>query len=138
MVWHHPEAITNILSFNKVQKKFRVTYDNANANSFWVHKPDGVREFKATAKGLYTLVFKDSDKAGVQLLQTVKDNMKNYSKQRIEGAKRAQDLYGKVHFPSIPDFKNMVRYSLIKNCPITLEDIDAMQAIFGPNVVALK
>ena len=138
VVWHHPEAITNILSLHRVQEKFGVTYDSANKNSFLVHKPDGVREFRATAKGLYALVDKDPNKTGVQLLQTVKDNMKHFSKQSIEGAKKAKDLYGKVHFPSIPDFKNMVRYSVIKNYPITLEDVDAMEAIFGPNVAALK
>ena len=37
VVWHHPDAITNILSLNNVQDKFRVTYDSKKKNSFYVH-----------------------------------------------------------------------------------------------------
>ena len=116
-----------------------MTYDNKKANSFFVHKTDGIREFRATAKGLYALdLTKNKKKSEFQFLQTVEDNKEKHSKRVIEQASKAKELYGIVQYPSIPDFKNMVRFNMIKNCPITVADIEAMEDIFGPDVGALK
>ena len=43
-----------------------------------------------------------------------------------------------MQYPSIPDYKNMIRYQMIKNCPVTVDDVLAMEEIFGPSVLTLK
>ena len=134
-VWYHPDAITNILSLNNVQKKFRVTYDSANGNKFVVHSEDYKRIFKATTKGLYVL---DSNEEEYQFLETEMENSRSYSKRARHGAAKAKELFGIVQYPSLTDFKNMVRFNMIKNCPISIEDVEAMVAIYGLSVEALK
>ena len=36
------------------------------------------------------------------------------------------------------DFGNMVRSSMIVNCPVTFEDVKNAKFIFGPDVTSLK
>jgi hypothetical protein len=43
-----------------------------------------------------------------------------------------------VGFPSPKDFKKMVRSNLIQNCPVTPNDINTADKIFGPNIASLK
>ena len=73
---------------------------------------------------------KDKETKEVQLLTTVEENKKKFSKRAIEGAKKAQELHGIMQYPSIPDYKNMIRYQMIKNCPVTVEDVVTMEEIF--------
>ena len=134
-VWHHPEAITNILSLHNVKSKFRVTYDSNKADSFYVHKKDGIREFKATGKGLYALVTPTKE---YQFLETMEENKKQFTKKALHRAAKAKELYGMVQYPSMADFKSMVRYHMLKNCPVTIEDVEAMEKVYGPSVAALK
>jgi len=56
-VWYHPGGITNILSLNNVQKKYKVTYDSSVNTSFIVHKTDGTnRIFMPSKKGYSSLM----------------------------------------------------------------------------------
>ena len=43
--WHHPDAMTNILSLSNVVKKCRVTFDSTEDGAFCVHKPDCMVKF---------------------------------------------------------------------------------------------
>ena len=53
-VWYLKNDITNILSLEKVKKRFRVTYDSRNGEGCFVHKPDGKKRcFKESRKGLF-------------------------------------------------------------------------------------
>ena len=141
-VWYHPEAVANLISLQNVKNKFKVTYDSKDEDCFIIHKPDGIRKFKATTNGLYALqmieLSKGENKDEFQFLQTVEDNKSRFSQQAIKLAKKAKDLYGIVQYPSIKDFKEMIRHNLIKNCPVKLEDVDNMVNIFGPSIAALK
>ena len=104
-----------------------------------VHKPGGPRRFKATSDGLYMMEVNDLMKpVGRAFLQTVKDNKQGYSKRAILRAKKAKEFYGIVQYPSIRDFKEMLRHNLIKNCPVKVEDVDNMINIYGPSVAALN
>ena len=38
--WHHPNAVTNVLSLSNVMKKHKVTFDSDKDGEFCVHKPD--------------------------------------------------------------------------------------------------
>ena len=42
-----------------------------------------------------------------------------------------------VGHPSIKYYKNIIKTNTI-NCPVTMEDIDICEKIFGPNICTLK
>ena len=77
-------------------------------------------------------------KATLGLLHVVDEKKLKYTDWMIKRAKHIKDLYGIVHHPSIGDFKSMVHYGFIKNCPITIEDIDSMVNIYGLDVSTLR
>ena len=72
------------------------------------------------------------------MLNTVEDNMSKNSQREIAGAKKARELYTIVGYPSPDDFKSMVRFNLINNCPVNLEDITIAEDIWGKDIGALK
>ena len=143
-VWYHPEALTNILSLRSIKSKFRVTFDSDDEDCFVVHKPGEFRKFCATSDGLYVmevaeLLKKLQRKVEKKMfLQTVEDNKKGFSKRAIQRTSKAKELYGMIQYPSIKDFKEMLRHNMIKNCPVKVEDVDTMLSIYGPNIYALK
>ena len=53
-VWLYDDGIANILAMHNVRKKFKVTYDSSDANTFVVQKPCGNnRYFRQCARGLF-------------------------------------------------------------------------------------
>ena len=56
----------------------------------------------------------------------------------IQRAKIARNAYQAAGSPSMQDFKCMIRSNVIKDCPITLEDIRKAELICGKDVGALK
>ena len=53
-------------------------------------------------------------------------------------AKKTKVLYNMLGYPSIKDFKNIIRSNMIMNCLITKDDIYATEEIFEPKIHALK
>ena len=74
----------------------------------------------------------------VQFLETVDENKKFYTKRQFEQAKRARELLYSLGYPSINDMKAIIRMNAIKNNPVTTEDVDIAEKIFGPDVATLK
>ena len=134
-VWYHPDAITNILSLSNVKRKYRVTYDSSKENSFLVHTKDKIVIFPESDSGLYAHDMEDRE---LVMLNTVADNMAKYSKREISGAKKARETYGSMGYPSPEDFRSMVRFNIINNCPVTLQDIEIAEDIWGKDIGALK
>ena len=62
----------------------------------------------------------------------------NYSNEEIERAKKARNLYAVLGYPSIYDFKMMVKNNMLMNCPINEKDIDHAEKIFGPGIHGLE
>jgi hypothetical protein len=71
-------------------------------------------------------------------IQTVKDNMKLFSKQQIAGAARAKDLCEKMIFPSTADFRAIVSAGGILGCEVTPEDVKTAKIIWGCSVLKMK
>eukprot|EP00957_Ditylum_brightwellii_P116678 8900176-Ditylum_brightwellii.AAC.1 len=57
------------------------------------------------------------------VIKTVDGNKDKFSKQQVEASIKVRKLYGMVGFPLDQDFKNMVKVIMIKNRPVTMEDI---------------
>jgi hypothetical protein len=96
---------------------------------------DKVLKFKELKSGLYAIKLKEVEYI---FLNTVEDRMSKYSQRQIKGAEKARELYGIVGYPSIADYKNMIKMNLINNCPIAIEDIKIAEDIYGPDIAALK
>ena len=50
----------------------------------------------------------------------------------------AQKLYHIVGMLMIQSFKAMLRTNIIKNCPVTVEDVTMAEKIFSPSMSSLK
>lgn len=137
-VWFHPEAIANILSLNNVQKQFRVTYDSADGDQFAVHKEDGsARVFTPTERGLYVSQVTGT-KRKIMMMNTVRENMKSYTKREVRRAEEARRLMTIIGRPSEQQMKRILDERQLKDCVIKGQDIINARNIFGPDVGSLK
>ena len=102
-VYYHPKAVANILSFYELQRKYQIEYNNKIEDAFIVTTDKAKIKF-VQKKGLYVYnptstiqsAALTTNATGVQQLasvDTVKANEGQYSKQNIQRAKAAQDLY---------------------------------------------
>ena len=135
-IWFDNRAITNILSLKNVREKYRVTFDSNGSNAFVVHKPKGVNlRFEMHRDGLY---YHDPLKHHLTLVNTVKDAEEGFSSRQIQQAKLAREFQAVVGNPSTKDLKAILASNQIANCPVTVEDVDRAEIIYGPSVLILK
>ena len=136
MVWFHPDAITNILSLKNVREKFQVTFDSDTSNAFIVHKPNGAQlRFNMHRDGLY---YHDPRGHHMSMVNTVKEAEEGFSKRQVAQAKLAREFQAIVGNPSTHDLKAIVSSNQLANCPITVDDIERAETIYGPSVPILK
>jgi hypothetical protein len=138
-VWFSKKAITNIICLKNLIKIYRVTYDSEVDTTFVVHRtqfglPDLFFEMHPCV--LHVSYPKKMGKFG--FIQTVKDNMKLFSKLQIAGAAHAKDLYEKMIFPSTADFRAIVSAGGIPGCEVTPEDVKTAVVISGRLVLKMK
>ena len=112
-----------------------MTYDSQKGDQFIIHKPDGNLIFSRATNGLY---FHDLNNREVNLMQTVEENKSNYSERAFKKAVQARKLYHLIGTPSVKDFKNIIQSNLIKNCPVTINDINIAENIFGKVISSIK
>ena len=137
-VWFSKEAITNIIALANMTKQYRVTYDS-NDELFVVHREKFClpnMEFRKHWSGLH--YYDPRDENGNLVFNTVAENMKLFSKRQIKEAETARKLYATLSYPSLKDFKWVIRSNQIKNCPVTIENIDVALKVWGKNIAALK
>ena len=113
-----------------------MTYDSTFNRALILHKPDGHDlHFIMHRDGIH---YHDPSKKEISLVQTVNKNESGYSACHILDAKQARKLYYKVSFPSKKYFKSLIKNNIIFNCPITADDMDRSNTIYGPSIVTLK
>ena len=66
------------------------------------------------------------------------ENSLLYTRRQVKEAKTARNLYRKMSYPSINDFKNAVKYNMIDDCPVKVEHIKVAEDIFGKDIHVLK
>ena len=135
-VWHDERALTNILSFFNLQKKFHVTFDNRKDDSFHVYTKDGKEvRFSPSPNGIYRY---DNANKDFCFTETVASNSRHFTKRQIENAKAARKLYHAIGAPSTRDFRLLLRSNMIRNCPVTEEDVRIAEKVFGKDIATLK
>jgi hypothetical protein len=138
-VWYDKTAIANIFGLSKLKKKHRVKYDSEKEDAFIVHMNKDTLKFECNPEGLYTYkVSNEYLKKQSHLINTVKENRVGYTQRQFEQAKRARELYHIVGAPTIESFKALIKMNAIKNCPVTTEDVNNAEKIFGTNMSSLR
>jgi len=139
-VYHNPYGIVNVLLLKSTKAKHRVTYDSWDCDGvFKVHTEEGIVEFKPSEKGLhYHDTSEDSSNFECMLVNTVQDNFEGHTKHDIAKAKEARRLQGMIGNPTDKEFKGMVREKLITNYPVTVQDVENANRIFGPDLANLR
>ena len=69
---------------------------------------------------------------------SVKENLAGFTAREIEQAKRARELYHAVGAPTVQNFKGILRMNIIQDCPVTADDVNLAERIYGPDVATLK
>ena len=140
------KSIANILSLRQVHDRYHITYDSAY-QQFIVTKPCGKEfVFKELEGGLYYLDTTCSEqgqghKHGQQhvfTVNTVRDNIRNFTNNDYLWAVGARQLQVTVGCPSDKDFIRILKVSSLPNCPVTPWDVAIANKLFGPDVGALK
>jgi hypothetical protein len=72
------------------------------------------------------------------LVIAVKENMMGYTQRQFENAKRARQLYHIMGCPTVENLKHILRQNIIKNCPVTAEEVNIAEKIFGGDIGTLK
>jgi hypothetical protein len=72
------------------------------------------------------------------LVSTVAKNRHGYRQRQFEHAKEARRLYHIIGTPTMTNFKSLLRMNVIQNCPVTVEDVNISEKIFGPDISSLK
>ena len=137
-VWYNEKAVTNVLSLALVKRQYRIAYDSESANGdFVVHLPNREMRFKESTSGLFfykpTAVTQEHSN-----VTTLTENKTFHTDRQFQKAKRARDFYHAMGTPSLPDLKALLRMNMIKDNPVTLEDVHLAEQIFGPDVGTLK
>ena len=71
-------------------------------------------------------------------LSTVESNKQYYTRQEIKGAEDARKQQEQLGWPSTSKFKRIIKNNLINNSPITIDDINRAEMIFGTPKPLLK
>ena len=72
------------------------------------------------------------------LMTTVEERKKLYTKRQLKEADRARDLLTLLWFPTLAEYKQSIQNNLIKDSPVTLDHIAIMEDIYGTNIDDLK
>ena len=148
--WFDPNQIANVYGFSHMADKYRITYDSEKEDAFMVHANEGIIKFTRTLDGLYA--YRPSTKFKSQVAESKKDtlpqlnnvvtsveeNKRGYTQRQFENAKQARRLYHIVGCPTVTNFKHILRQNIIKNCPVTTEDVNIAEKIFGGDIGTLK
>jgi hypothetical protein len=122
--------------------------DTADCPAFLVHKLDGtgVTIFGEHESGLYlydassTPVDNHSNVGiiGYSNLQTIAHNKTKFTTRQIEAADAARKLYRLLGRPGHSRFLSVLRDNQILNCPLTVDDAQRAEQIYGRDVAFLK
>ena len=155
-VRYDPSHVANIYGFHNLAQKYHIVYDNSKEDAFIIDTKDAIMKFKSTPEGLYAYTPSEHFIQGVSkqknmeppaptknegtnfLVSTVAENRVGYTQRQFENAKRARGFYHKLGCPPMETFKQVIRGNIVGDNPVTIEDANIAERIFGPDVGVLK
>jgi hypothetical protein len=144
--YYDADAIANIFGFLDLKKKHRITYDSEKEDAFLVYMGNKILKFECSPEGLYQMEVSEGYKQDLKepkngtsnLISTIAENRKGYTLRQFERAKDARKLHHIVGTPTMEKCKSLLRMNIIQNCPVTVEDVNIADKIFGPDMSSLK
>ena len=136
--------MVNILAWCDVRRKFRITTDTNAEAAINVHiSKNHTIKFKEVESGLYIYNMEDTTKdnngpLGHSFLNLTSENMSNFTKSQIRQAERAKKSYTAIRMPSYDKYISLLNQNLIRNCPVTTEDVKRALFIWGPEIATIK
>jgi hypothetical protein len=137
-VWFSTQSITNIIALRNLIYQYCVTYDSDNF-MFVVHRESESKpnmEFKMQKSGIH--YYDPRKEQHVTLVNTVSENKIGFTKRQIKCAEIARNLYKTLSYLSMKDFKWVICRNQMRDCPVTIQDIDVATNSWGKNIAALK
>jgi hypothetical protein len=137
-VWFSTRAITNIIAPHNLIDQYRVTHDSDDFMFFVRLESDSKpnMEFKMHKSGLHC--YEPRKEHHMTFVNTVSENKSGFTKRQIKCAEITRNLYKTLSYPSMKDFKCVIRSNQIKERPVTIQDIDVATNIWGKHIAALK
>ena len=115
-----------------LQKKARIRYDSAKEDAYHVTFSDGnTIKFECNEQGLYVFTPKQ-----VMLIETIAENKGRFSEIQFRRAKLAREFYHNTGAASVKTLKALIRMNYVKDNPVTVEDLNIAQAIFGADMAS--
>jgi hypothetical protein len=137
-IWLSTRPITNIIALSNLIQQYRVTYDSDDT-MFVVHlesqgKPN--MESRMHKCGLH--YYNPRNENHLALVNNVSENKEGFTKRQTKIAELTRTLYKTLSYPFMKDFKWVIKINQIKDCPVTVQDIDVARKIWGKKIEALK
>ena len=101
-----------------------------NDDGIYLSKPDNI--FRKVSEEKKNMI------EGLNNFKTMGAKKKGFRKFQYKTALLAIKLYHMVGAPNLRNLKTMIRQNIIQNFPVTVEDIEITEDIFGPYVSTLK
>jgi predicted transcriptional regulator len=72
------------------------------------------------------------------MMNTVEENKHFFTNRQIAAVYKARELYHALETTSVHDFKTIIIMNVIKNNPVSLEDLKISERIFGSYIGRIK
>jgi hypothetical protein len=82
--------------------------------------------FKMHSSGLH---YFDPSQDEFTFVSTVSENKGAFTKRQIASADKASDLYASLAYPSDADYKWILKYNQIMDCPVSVKDAKVVSKI---------
>jgi hypothetical protein len=140
---YNPNAIANIILLANLINCSTVVFNSDVDHAFHVTTSNCKMKFVKSKLGLFyhdICWSQPSPKKTTQfnLINTIADNKKAFTTRQIGKADLVKDVYELVGRLSHKDFICMIKYNLTKNCPVSLDDVNNVLHIYGPDIAAIK
>ena len=131
------DGIANLLSLAEMTKLYRICFDSAVENAFYVFKDDGSYiKFERRKNGLYMLDVDDGSDP-INLL-TVQDQMEKFSEIDVKKATLLRYIQECLCLPADVDLANGLDSGVIQECGVDRRHVKIANEIYGPNKHALE
>jgi len=140
-VHYNGSSMANILAMKDivVLPNVCVLMDSAMELAIKVEFDNKVYKFQQFKDGLYVCDLssfspstKSTDPAKeYSYLQSVSNNLKYYTRTKIEGANNARTLQHEIGWPSTSTYKKIIGRNQIRNTNVTVDDINRAELIYG-------
>ena len=130
--------MANVFGFADVVDQCLVYHNDSIEDAFCGINGDETIQFTRHSKKLHCHNPKNWSIDKALRLKIVDNNMEGFSKMEIKHAGVAKKVYHKLGAPGMEIFKWMIKGNMIKNFPVTIDDVEMAEKVWGKDVLYIK